>query len=547
MNAQEIARERARRWEIALMVLPFKEEEKEGYVPIYTHDEDVDARNLPGGQRQLGDYRKLAGDLTHPAVEDSKEEEEGNGSGATAPSNNMETMETILRMMVKNDAERVKGKAISQKGIAELINSVPSVAPDGVVLKGSKLLSWFENFLSTYVDDYFWSGGRQALNQTAKLFEKAPALLAVWEHHILNDAKVKELRDQDKHKEAWIRVAEGIMAANHGDCHAHQRKATRSDMHTLHQLGDKTVREVATAIMEETKAREVLGVFDGVRTLLKHVIEDGEACMQGANYGVTMMGLNVVKYGEHRQLHANIVKTLSKWADTQLMYTLYGSLKPALQTHVEDAEQREHGHRLMPKPGERVTTFEELKTLATQCEARSRNRAKDTAHLLHQLGIPIPVNKVPRIKATANQTAGNQHSDSEEESQHSSDEDGTGTDEHGANTGWYEEGHAENGASPGWYEEGTAENEASTGWYEEGNAENGASTDWYEEGMADDEQSHEPSADSKANLNGTAPFNLDALLETVAAFTAAGSSTEGVEKVKRIYKQSAERNASRRD
>jgi hypothetical protein len=59
--------------------------------------------------------------------------------------------------------ERVKGKAISQKGIAELINSVPSVAPDGTVLKGSKLLSWFENFLSTYVDDYFWSGGQPQL------------------------------------------------------------------------------------------------------------------------------------------------------------------------------------------------------------------------------------------------------------------------------------------------------------------------------------------------------------------------------------------------
>ena len=59
------------------------------------------------------------------------------------------------------------------------------------------------------------------------------------------------------------------------------------------------------------------------------------------------------------------MKTISKWADTQTMYTLYGGLKPALQTHVEDAEQREHGHRLMPKPGERVTTFEELKTLAT--------------------------------------------------------------------------------------------------------------------------------------------------------------------------------------
>ena len=143
------------------------------------------------------------------------------------------------------------------------------------------------------------------------------------------------------------------------------------------------------------------------------------------------------------------------------------------------------------------------------------------------------MNKVPRTKATANQTAGNQHSDSEEMSQHSSDEDDTG--------------NAENGASTGWYEECNAENGASTERYEECNAENGASTGWYEEGTADDEQSLEPSADSKASLNGTAPFNLDALLETVAAFTAAGSSTEGVEQVKRIYKQSAERNASRRD
>ena len=517
------------------MVLPFKdEEEKKEYTPMYTHDEDVDANNLPGGERQLVDYRKLAGDLTQPtAVNDSKEEEE-NSSGTAPRGNNMETMEALLRMMVKNDTERVKGRAISQKGIAELINSVPSVAPGGVVLKGAKLLAWFENFLSTYVDDYFWSGGKLALNQTAKLFENAPDLLAVWEHYILNDAKVQALRDQEKFKEAWIKVAGGIMAANHGDRHAHQRKATRSDMHTLHQLGDKTVREVATAIMEETKAREVLGVYDGIWTLLKHAIADGEACAQGANHGVTMFGLNLSRHhGEHRQLHANILKVLRKWADTQTMYTLYGGLNPALQTHVEDAEQREHGHRLMPKPGERVTTFEELKTLATQCEARSRNRAKDTAHLLHQLGIPIPVNKVPRTKATANQTAGNQHSDSEEMSQHSSDEEDTG--------------NAENGASTGWYEEGNAENGASTGWYEEGNAENGASTDWYEEGTADDEQTHEPSADSKASLNGPAQFNLDALLETVAAFTAAGSSTEGVEKVKRIYKQSAERNAARRD
>jgi hypothetical protein len=251
-----IARERARRLEIALMVLPFDEEEKKEYAPMYTHDEDVDANNLPGRERQLVDYRKLAEDLTQPnAVEDSKEEEE-NSSGTTSPGNNMETMEALLRMMVKNDTERVKGRAISQKGIAELINSVPPVAPDGVVLKGSKLLSWFENFLSTYVDDYFWSGGKLALNQTAKLFENAPDLLAVGEHYSLNDAKVRELGAQGKFKEAWIRVAKAIMAANHGDCHTHQRKATRSNMHTLYQTGNgnnKTVTETATAVMEETE------------------------------------------------------------------------------------------------------------------------------------------------------------------------------------------------------------------------------------------------------------------------------------------------------
>jgi hypothetical protein len=83
-------------------------------------------------------------------------------------------------------------------------------------------------------------------------------------------------------------------------------------MNSLHQSGggkDRTVTEVATAIMEETKARDVLGVLDGIRTLLKHVIADGEACAQGSNHGVTMFGLNLGPYhGEHRQLHANIVK-----------------------------------------------------------------------------------------------------------------------------------------------------------------------------------------------------------------------------------------------
>ena len=209
--------------------------------------------------------------------------------------------------------------------------------------------------------------------------------------------------------------------------------------------------------------------------------------------------------------------------------------------------QMAESHRLMPKVGEQVATFEEVATMAIQHEARSRNRTKDTARLLHQLG--FPVKKVPKTKAIAKQTAGNQLSDSDEESQHSSDEDDTGTAENGANTGWYEEGTTENGwyeegtTESSWYEEGTTEN----GWYEEGTAENGANTGWYEEGTAGDEPSHKPSANGKTSPDGSAPFNLNALLETVAKFTAAGSSADGVEKVKKIYKQSAERNASRRD
>jgi hypothetical protein len=163
-----------------------------------------------------------------------------------------------------------------------------------------------------------------------------------------------------------------------------------------------------------------------------------------------MLGLDISdRHGEHLQLHQNFVKLLAEWANRQSMYGLYGGLKPDIQTHLEDGMQMAGSHRLMPKVGERVATFEELATLAIQHEARSRNRTKDTARLLHQLG--FPVNKIPKTKAIAKQTAGNQLSDSDEESQHSSDEDDTGTAENGANTGWYEEGTAENGADTGWY------------------------------------------------------------------------------------------------
>jgi hypothetical protein len=137
-----------------------------------------------------------------------------------------------------------------------------------------------------------------------------------------------------------------------------------------------------------------------------------------------------------------------------------------------------------------------------QYEIRERNREKDTARLLRSLG--IPVKRIPKAKATAKQTAGNQLSDSEEENS-SSDEADTGTADDGANTGSVVTANA------------------------------------------GDEQSLKPSADGKKSHNDPAPIDLNALLEVMAEFTAAGSDEDAAEKMKKIYQQVAERNATSHD
>ena len=163
MNAQEIARERNRRLTLAAVVLDI---DKEAYVPDCDYDDELDPNILPGEQEQLEKYRKIVLIPPQPTAVITKHQ-----SNAKAPGGEMRmrNMADILRMMVLNDEKRDRDrKAISQKDIAELLKSVPSVAPNGTALTGSKLLSWFENFCTTYVDDYFWSGGQNSLNQTAE-------------------------------------------------------------------------------------------------------------------------------------------------------------------------------------------------------------------------------------------------------------------------------------------------------------------------------------------------------------------------------------------
>jgi hypothetical protein len=140
----------------------------------------------------------------------------------------MRDMADILRMLVRNDEKRDRErKPISQKGAADMLKSVPSVAPNGIVLVGPKLLSWFEVLPTTYLDKYYWTGGQNSLNQTSKLFEEAPALLATWQHYVHSNEAVGRCRDEAKWEQAWALVSAGIIAAHHGDYHAHQRKACR--------------------------------------------------------------------------------------------------------------------------------------------------------------------------------------------------------------------------------------------------------------------------------------------------------------------------------
>jgi hypothetical protein len=62
LSPEEVAHERERRLAIAKVLLAIDEE----YDPDYDSEADLDPTNLPGGQEQLGQYRKIANVPSQP-------------------------------------------------------------------------------------------------------------------------------------------------------------------------------------------------------------------------------------------------------------------------------------------------------------------------------------------------------------------------------------------------------------------------------------------------------------------------------------------------
>jgi hypothetical protein len=98
-----------------------------------------------------------------------------------------------------------------------MLLAVPSVVVDGQVLQGPKLLAWFNEVTSTYLEPAYWTSS-YSFSATKSLFSDAPELLATWRQTTQSDTKV--------------------------------RKKAKAPQHLL-QHGDKTVAKIATAHLED--------------------------------------------------------------------------------------------------------------------------------------------------------------------------------------------------------------------------------------------------------------------------------------------------------
>jgi hypothetical protein len=75
----------------------------------------------------------------------------------------------LERMVAAQEESNSRKQTLSQKDAAAMLSAVPSVAPNGVALSGPKLLSWFQQLPTTYLEHVYW-GTSYAFNATQKLF-----------------------------------------------------------------------------------------------------------------------------------------------------------------------------------------------------------------------------------------------------------------------------------------------------------------------------------------------------------------------------------------
>ena len=125
-----------------------------------------------------------------------------------------------------------------------MLLAVPSVVVDGQVLQGPKLLAWFNEVTSTYLEPAYWTSS-YSFSATKSLFSDAPELLATWRQTTQSDTQVLKLKELGKWREAWTLVAASIVAAHVGDRLMALRKKAKAPQHLL-QHGDKTVARAST-------------------------------------------------------------------------------------------------------------------------------------------------------------------------------------------------------------------------------------------------------------------------------------------------------------
>jgi hypothetical protein len=266
LNATAIERDRRQSMAQQMLDLPV------GWLAEFDGDEELNPSNIPEPANEE-DAGRLAVYYTVAELGGAAQGTPAAPFVGSQPANaqgdlGLNMMAQVLQRMADQDAKRDgERKVITQKDASSIVEAVPSVAPDGVVLVGAPLLAWFEDLTTTYLTDLFWTS-QFAFNSTKKLFSDAPAFEATWKQYVQSNEKVSAHRLKGEWKQAWLVVAKGIVSSHNGDLHAALRKATRPGQQNLLQFGDKTVNDIATAHLQEHQVRTVLNPSGGRRQLV---------------------------------------------------------------------------------------------------------------------------------------------------------------------------------------------------------------------------------------------------------------------------------------
>jgi hypothetical protein len=213
-----------------------------------------------------------------------------------------------------------------------MLVAVPSVSVDGQVLQGPKLLAWFNEVTSTYLEPAYWTSS-YAFNATKSLFSDAPELLATWRQSTQSGTQVLRLKELGQWREAWTVVSASIVAAHVSDRLMALRKKVKAPNHLL-QHGGKTVAQVATAHLEDGQAAKVWGLWDPFATIIHDIEFDAEQC---DGYSVSRLGLDLTNPAD-LATHHHALAFFREYLDRQRALELFGALRPEIQTFIENSE-----------------------------------------------------------------------------------------------------------------------------------------------------------------------------------------------------------------